>query len=96
MLRVFGLALAALAAYIAAWHWDPLPREVIATGTVETQDGKILKTRQFYRTSRETRHKSPAPGPLTKEAVWEVQLPDARWIACEGDDCLAAYERAAD
>ena len=94
MLWILGIAIALIAAYIAAWQWDLLPREVIATGTVETRDGKILKTRQFYRTSRHTPHKSPAPGPVKKEAAWEVQLPSGRWIDCDGDDCLAAYERS--
>lgn len=84
----------ALAAYIAAWQWDLLPREVIAAGTVTTSDGKVLKTRQFYRSSRRDTHKSPAPGRLVKEAVWEVQLPSGRWIDCDGDDCRAAAERA--
>jgi hypothetical protein len=80
-------------AYIAAWQWDLLPREVIATGTIDTRDGKTLKTRQFYRTSRAYQHKSPTPGPIRREAVWEVQLPSGRWIDCDGDDCLAAYEK---
>lgn len=93
MLWVLGIAVLLVVAYIAAWQWDLLPREVIATGTIETRDGKILKTRQFYRTSRARRTKSPAPGTLEKEAVWEVQLPSGRWIDCEGEDCLAAYER---
>lgn len=94
MVWILGFLVVAVAAYILAWQWDLLPREVVATGTVETRDGKILKTRQFYRTSRKYRHKSPAPGPIGKEAAWEVQLPSGRWIDCDGDDCLAAYERA--
>lgn len=83
---------AAVVAYILAWQWDLLPRDVIATGTITTSDGKTLKTRQFYRYSRQDTYKSP-PGPMKREAVWEVQLPSGRWVDCDGDDCLAAYER---
>ncbi len=86
---------AVAAAYILAWQWDLLPRDVIATGTIQTRDGKTLKTRQFYRSSREDAYKSPAPGPLKREAVWEVQLPSGRWIDCNGADCLAAFEKSA-
>lgn len=91
---VVGTAVALLVAYILAWQWDLLPREVISTGTVTTSDGKVLKTRQFYRTSRNDAYKSPAPGPLKKEARWEVQLPSGRWVDCDGDDCRSAAERA--
>lgn len=94
MLWIVGIGIAATIAYVAAWQWDLLPREVIATGTVTTSDGKVLKTRQFYRSSRTDTYKSPAPGPLTKEARWEVQLPSGRWIDCDGDDCRSAAERA--
>lgn len=94
MLWIVGAALALVVATIAAWQWDLLPREVIATGTIETGDGKILKTRQFYRSSRVRTHKAPDPGTLKREAVWEVQLPSGRWIDCDGDDCRAAAERA--
>ncbi|WP_139247751.1 hypothetical protein [Hyphomicrobium sp. CS1GBMeth3] len=93
MVWVLGGLVVLVLAYIAAWQWDLLPRQVIATGTVETRDGKTLKTRQYYRTSRDTTHKSPAPGPERKVAVWEVQLPSGRWVDCNGDDCLAAYDR---
>lgn len=93
LVAVIGLGLALT---IAAWQWDLIPREEISTGTVELPDGTILKTRQFYRTSRKDAYKSPAPGPLEKTAAWEVQLPSGRWIDCgEVDsDCLAAYEKA--
>lgn len=94
MLWIVGVVIALVAAYIAAWQWDLLPREVIATGTVTTRDGKTLKTRQFYRYSRQDTHKSPVPGPLKREAVWEVQLPSGRWIDCGGADCADAAERA--
>jgi hypothetical protein len=88
---VLALMVAAVVAYVLAWQWDLLPREVIATGTVTTSDGKILKTRQFLRSRRQDTYKSPAPGPLKREPVWEVQLPSGRWIDCDGEDCLAAY-----
>jgi hypothetical protein len=94
MLWIVGVVVALVVAYLAAWQWDLLPREVISTGTVTTSDGKVLKTRQFYRTSRQDTHKSPAPGPLTKTPAWEVQLPSGRWIDCDGEDCRAAAERA--
>jgi len=90
----FLLALALVVAYLAAWQWDLLPRETIAIGTVMAKDGKVLQTRQFYRTSRDNAHKSAAPGPAKREAAWEVRLPSGRWIDCDGDDCLAAYERS--
>lgn len=94
MLWLLGFLIAGVVAYILAWQWDLLPREVISTGTIQTRGGKILKTREFYRTSRNTPYKSPAPGPLRREAVWEVQLPSGRWIDCNGD-CRAAAEGAA-
>jgi hypothetical protein len=94
MLWIVAAAVAAVAAYILAWQWDLLPRDVIATGSVTTRDGATLKTRQFYRSSRQDSYKSPAPGPLKREAVWEVQLPSGRWIDCDGADCLAAAEKA--
>jgi hypothetical protein len=94
VLWIVGIAVALVAAYIAAWQWDLLPRDVIATGTIETRDGKILKIRKFYRSSRVTTHKAPDPGTLKREAAWEVQLPSGRWIDCDGDDCRAAAERA--
>ncbi|MGE0025246.1 MAG: hypothetical protein AB7S70_16620 [Hyphomicrobium sp.] len=94
MLWIAGMALAVIAATIAAWQWDYLPREVIATGAVAMGDGKILKTRQFYRTTRHDTHKSAVPGPVKRIAAWEVQLPSGRWIDCDGDDCRAAAERA--
>jgi hypothetical protein len=95
MLWALGLLIAVTVAYLAAWQWDLLPRDVIQTGTIQTPDGKTLKTRQFYRYSRKTTHKAPDPGTLERQAVWEVQLPSGRWIDCDGDDCLAAYEKAA-
>ena len=94
MLWIVGIGIAAVIGYIAAWQWDLLPRDVIATGTVTTSDGKVLKTRQFYRSTRQDTHKSPAPGPLKRTPAWEVQLPSGRWIDCDGDDCRAAAERA--
>lgn len=93
MIWVLGGFILLVVAYIAAWQWDLLPREVIATGTIETPGGKTLKTRQFYRTTGESPYKSPAPGPTRKVAAWEVQLPSGRWVDCDGEDCLAAYER---
>jgi len=93
MLWALGTVVLAIAAILVAWQWDLLPRETIATGTLRTPDGKVLKTRRYYRSSREERHKSPAPGPLQKIAVWEVQLPSGRWVDCDGEDCLTAYER---
>lgn len=94
MLWILGIAVVGVAAYLLAWQWDLLPREVIATGTVTTSDGKVLKTRQFYRSSRSYAHKSPFPGSLKREAVWEVQLPSGRWVDCDGEDCRATAERA--
>jgi hypothetical protein len=91
MFRLVATIIAGLVAYILAWQWDFLPRDVIATGTILTPDGKALKTRHFYRASRQDAYKSPAPGPLVREAVWEVQLPSGRWVDCR-PDCLAAYE----
>lgn len=96
MLWALGLLIAVTAAYILAWQWDFLPRDLIQTGTVQTRDGKTLKTRQFYRSTRQDAYKSPAPGPVKREAVWEVQLPSGRWVDCDGDDCLAAYEKRAE
>jgi len=94
MFWILGLAAAVIAAYIAAWQWDLLPRNVIASDTVTTADGKVLNTRQFWRSSHQVAYKSPAPGPIKRDAVWEVQLPSGRWIDCDGDDCLAAAEQA--
>jgi len=94
MFWIIGLGIAAVAAVIMAWQWDLLPREVIQTGTVTTSDGKVLKPRQYYRTTRDAAYKSPAPGPIKKTAVWEVQLPSGRWVDCDGNDCLAVAERA--
>jgi hypothetical protein len=94
MLWALGILAAITAAYILAWQWDLLPRDVISTGTVQTADGKTLKIRQFYRSSRQEQYKSPAPGPLKRVAVWEVQLPSGRWIDCDGADCLATAENA--
>jgi hypothetical protein len=94
MFWIVGVVIASVVAWIVAWQWDLLPREVISTGTVTTSDGKVLNTRQFYRSSREYAHKSPAPGPLKKTPAWEVQLPSGRWIDCDGEDCRAAAERA--
>lgn len=85
---------AAVASYILAWQWDLLPRDVIATGTIQTQGGKTLETREYYRTIQEKNYKSPAPGATKREGVWEVQLPGGRWIDCDGPDCLTAAERA--
>jgi hypothetical protein len=31
---------------------------------------------------------------MTREAVWEVRLPDGRWIDCDGADCKGAAEKA--
>jgi len=94
MFWLVGLIVAMVGAYLAAWQWDLLPRNVIATGTVTTGDGKVLKTRQYYRTSRQDSHKSPSPGAIKSEAVWEVALPSGRWIDCDGADCRSAAERA--
>lgn len=93
--RVWVLAgiAAAVAAYILAWQWDLLPRDVIATGTIETQDGKVLETREYYRTVQEENYKSPAPAATKREAVREVQLPSGRWIDCD-PDCRTAAESA--
>lgn len=93
MLWLVAVVVLSLALTIVAWQWDLIPREEIATGTVELPDGTVLKTRQFYRTSRKDTHKSPAPGPLEKTAAWEVQLPSGRWIDCAGD-CAEAARRA--
>lgn len=91
---IVGGAVALIAVYFLAWQWGLLPREVMATGTVTMSDDKILKTRQFIRSSRLASHKSQTPGPLKREAVWEVQLPSGRWIDCDGEDCLGTAERA--
>ena len=74
MLLIVAIVVSAVALVLLAWQWDLLPRDVIATGTVQTEDGKTLETRQFYRASRQDAYKSPAPGPLVREAVWEVRL----------------------
>jgi hypothetical protein len=94
MFWLVGLIVVMVAAYIAAWQWDLLPRDVIATGTVTVGDGKVLKTRQYNRTSRQDTYKSPSPGPIRRDAVWEVELPSGRWIDCDGADCRSAAERA--
>jgi hypothetical protein len=90
---LIAVTVAGLALYILAWQWDLIPRDEIAAGTVTLPDGRTLKTRQFYRTSRQDTHKSPAPGPLTKTAAWEVELPSGRWIDC-GGSCAEAARRA--
>jgi hypothetical protein len=43
MFWLVGLIVVMVAAYIAAWQWDLLPRDVIATGTVTVGDGKVLE-----------------------------------------------------
>ena len=91
MILIVAIAVSAVALYILAWRWDLLPRDVITTGSVQLQDGKVLETRQFYRLEL---YKSPAPGPLKREAAWEVRLPNGSWIDCDGADCKAAAERA--
>lgn len=95
MFWLVGVMALAVALVIVAWQWDLLPRNVIATGSVTLPDGKALETRQYLRTSRADRHKSPSPGPLVEEAVWEVRLPSGRWIDCRGD-CAEAARRALD
>jgi hypothetical protein len=94
LILIVAIAVSAVALYILAWRWDLLPRDVITTGSVQLQDGKVLETRQFYRSSRQELYKSPAPGPLKREAAWEVRLPNGSWIDCDGADCKAAAERA--
>ena len=94
MFWLVGLIVVMVGATIVAWEWDLLPRDVIATGTVTTSDGKVLKTRQYYRTLRQDAHKSPSPGALRREAVWEVELPSGRWVDCDGADCQPPAERA--
>ena len=94
VILIVAVVVGAIGLYLLAWQWDLLPREMIATGTVQTDDGKILETRQFYRSSRQELYKSPAPGPMKREAVWEVRLPSGRRIDCDGADCKAAAERA--
>lgn len=95
MLWLAGITAALVAGYILATQWGLLPRaRVVATGTIQTSDGKTLKTRQYIRASRNAPHKAPGPGVLTEQAVWEVELPNGRWVECEGDDCLAAYEKS--
>jgi hypothetical protein len=93
---MLAVAAAVIALYIMAWQWDLLPREVIAEGTVTLVDGKVLKTRQFYRASRLETGKSSVPGPMKREPAWEVELPSGRWIDCDGTDCRVAAERALD
>ncbi len=88
---VAGFALCMAIALL--WDWGFVPRDEIATGTVELPDGTVLKTRQFYETMRKDTLNSPAFGPLDKRAVWEVQLPSGRWIDCAGD-CAEAARRA--
>jgi hypothetical protein len=94
MLLIVAIVIGAIGIYISAWQWGLLPRDAIATGTVQLQNGKTMETRQFYRSSRQETYKSPAAGPMTREAVWEVRLPSGRWIDCDGADCKAAAERA--
>src|SRR5262245_3949308 len=91
---VLAFVAAGIAAYVAAWQWDLLPRDVIATGTVELADGKMLKTRQFYRAIPLETGKSSVPGPSKREPAWEVELPSGRWIDCDGSDCRTPAERA--
>ena len=92
---LFGAVVALVIAYVLATQWGWLPRaRVVATGTIETTDGKILKTRKYMRASRSAPHKAPAPGRLKEEPVWEVELPNGRWMECDGEDCLATYERS--
>lgn len=94
MLWLLALVAVLVVGYILATEWGLLPRaQVVATGTIQTADGKTLKTRQYIRASRRTPHKAPGAGPLREEAVWEVELPNGRWIECDGADCLAAYEK---
>ena len=94
MLWLLGGVVALVVAYILATQWGWVPRaRVIETGTLQTPDGNILKTRKYMRATRKAPHKSPAPGTLEEEAVWEVELPSGRWIECENGDCLAAYEK---
>lgn len=95
MIWLAGIVAALIVAYVFATQWGLLPRtRVLATGTIETSDGNILKTRQYVRASRKVAHKTPGPGRLQEETVWEVELPNGRWIECEGSDCLAAYEKS--
>ena len=93
MLWALGGILAVIVVYVLAWQWGFLSWGIVTTGTIQARDGKTLETRAFRRSSRKTPHKSPAPGPLADELVWEVRLPSGRWIECEEADCLAAYER---
>ncbi|HEX2843068.1 hypothetical protein [Hyphomicrobium sp.] len=94
MLWALGLAVAVITGYILAWQWDLLPREVIRTGVIQATDGKTLKTRQFYRSTRQDLYKFPGAGRLKREVVWEVQLPSGRWVDCDGDDCIGPYLRS--
>lgn len=95
MLWIVGIVFALAVGYVLATQWGLLPRaRVVATGTIQTADGKILKTRQYLRTSRKVAHKTPGAGRLQEEAVWEVELPNGRWVECDGADCLATYEKA--
>lgn len=94
MLWLAVLAAALVVGYILATQWGLLPRaRVVATGTIETADGKVLRTRQYIRASRKVPHKTPGAGTLREQAVWEVELPNGRWIECDGDDCLGTYEK---
>ncbi|AHB50213.1 hypothetical protein W911_11320 [Hyphomicrobium nitrativorans NL23] len=95
MAWLLGGIVALVVAYILATQWGWLPRaQVVATGTIQTGDGTVLNTRKYLRASRKAPHKTPGPGKLLEEEVWEVELPNGRWAECEGDDCLAAYEKA--
>lgn len=95
MAWLLGATVALVVAYVLATEWGWLPRaQVVATGTIETPDGNTLKTRKYLRASRTAPHKMPGPGRLREEEVWELELPNGRWIECDGSDCLAAYEKA--
>ncbi len=93
MLWLLAILALAVGLVVVAWQWDYLPRDVIATGTVELPDGRVLETRQYRRTSRQHTHKSPSPGHLVEEEVWEVRLPSGRWIDC-GGGCAETARRA--
>ena len=94
MAWLLGGTVALVVAYILATQWGWLPRaQIVATGTITTSDGNTLNTRKYIRASRNAPHKTPGPGKLVEDEVWEVELPNGRWLECDGADCLAAVKK---
>lgn len=101
-LIIVGILCAAHAAYTVAWQWGWWPRRVIMTSRVETPDGKRLKTRHYWQSTRPFFRWEGKQSIRSTElrypdkAIWEVELPSGRWVDCGETDanCLAVYEKA--